>query len=383
MLVAGTVIGAAWPEPGAWLGSAQLNGLAVTASYSAWSTVSALLVSGIFFVNGLQLKTDAALQALRAPYGIALGLVEILAMTPLLGFAVAAAPGLPAALRLGIALFQLMPTTLSAGPLIVGMAGGSAPLGMLLTVLANLLAVGTLALTVPLMVQVLADSPSGSLSTVVGASSPSVPPLPIVLNLIFTLLIPLFTGKLVHDVVPYAKAFVAANPVSFKLVPSLFLAMIPWMTLSQSASALRSQAPGDIVAACFAAVAAHLLLLAMAWATTSPKMHRGRLPPADRKACVIMGAQKSLPVAVTVLVGLNLGEAAGLATVPLVISQLFQTIFDSIVAGFWAGMVSATDNVGPDSVTSQENGAGNIAVPPINVEDRRADTGVTTSVGEP
>jgi len=161
--------------------------------------------------------------------------------------------------------------------------------------------------------------------------------------------------------------------------------MIPWMTLSQSSTALRAQAPGDVVAACFAAVAAHLLLLAMVWVTTAPALHKDRLSVADRKACVIMGAQKSLPVAVAVLVGLNIGPVTGLATVPLVIAHLFQTIFDSFFAIHWhaATLPSVDDDASVGSAASAHSAQ---ALVGLSAETARANgesPAGTTLVPEP
>lgn len=57
---------------------------------------------------------------------------------------------------------------------------------------------------------------------------------------------------------------------------------------------------------------------------------------ADRKALVLVGSQKTLPVAVTVLqqIGTSFGDA-GLVVIPCVVSHLMQILIDSWVVTRW------------------------------------------------
>ncbi len=56
-----------------------------------------------------------------------------------------------------------------------------------------------------------------------------------------------------------------------------------------------------------------------------------------RRACILVGSQKTLPIAVTVLNGLapQIGGAVGLAVIPCVVSHLVQIVMDSMLVSLW------------------------------------------------
>ena len=56
-----------------------------------------------------------------------------------------------------------------------------------------------------------------------------------------------------------------------------------------------------------------------------------------RRACVLVGSQKTLPIAVTVLNGLapQIGGSVGLAVIPCVVSHLVQIVMDSLLVSQW------------------------------------------------
>lgn len=56
-----------------------------------------------------------------------------------------------------------------------------------------------------------------------------------------------------------------------------------------------------------------------------------------RRACVLVGSQKTLPIAVTVLNGLapQIGGSVGLAVIPCVVSHLVQIVMDSMLVSQW------------------------------------------------
>lgn len=69
----------------------------------------------IFLISGLTLKTQDAIDALKAPAGLIYGLVSILGLTPLLGFAMLQIPFENDSFATGLAIFCSVPTTLSSG----------------------------------------------------------------------------------------------------------------------------------------------------------------------------------------------------------------------------------------------------------------------------
>ena len=73
-----------------------------------------LTTTGIFIISGLNLKRGEATQALSAWGSILYGLITILLVTPLAGFAALQVPLQPPELTFGLAVFCCMPTTLSS-----------------------------------------------------------------------------------------------------------------------------------------------------------------------------------------------------------------------------------------------------------------------------
>lgn len=73
----------------------------------------------IFLISGLTLKTQDAIDAFKAPTGLTYGLVSILGLTPLLGFAMLRIPFENKAFATGLAIFCSVPTTLSSGAALV------------------------------------------------------------------------------------------------------------------------------------------------------------------------------------------------------------------------------------------------------------------------
>ena len=62
-----------------------------------------------------------------------------------------------------------------------------------------------------------------------------------------------------------------------------------------------------------------------------------------KRACILVGSQKTLPIAVTVLNGLapQIGGAVGLAVIPCVVSHLAQIVLDSFLVSYWLKIDSA------------------------------------------
>lgn len=69
----------------------------------------------IFLISGLTLKTQDAIDAIKVPKGLIYGLVSILGLTPLLGFAMLQIPFDNESFATGLAIFCSVPTTLSSG----------------------------------------------------------------------------------------------------------------------------------------------------------------------------------------------------------------------------------------------------------------------------
>jgi hypothetical protein len=141
-LICALILGLGWPWLGATISSWQVRIPLVCwlfpAPFSACSSLRILVLLAqhtyrwklqvkdyrvvptinlctIFVISGLTLKTQDAIDALKAPKGLVYGLISILGITPLLGFAVLRLPFKNEPFSTGLAVFCAVPTTLSSG----------------------------------------------------------------------------------------------------------------------------------------------------------------------------------------------------------------------------------------------------------------------------
>ena len=94
-----------------------------------------------------------------------------------------------------------------------------------------------------------------------------------------------------------------------------------------------------------------------------------RLPLPEKKAVVVMGSQKTLPMAMTVLTFLppSFGEP-GLIAIPCILSHLTQIFVDAAICSKWAQVTdkpaAASGSESPKWVATEGSGAQGNAAPP-------------------
>mgnify|MGYP000615942910 CR=1 FL=1 len=115
----------------------------------------------------------------------------------------------------GVALFAVMPTTLSSGYIFTGEAKGNQPLSLLLSIGTNLLG----AVSVPLWLSAVLNSTGVELDVV-----------QLLTKMILSLLVPLTVGRLIRCL-PRVPAFVKRYNITLKLLSATFLVIIPYVLL--------------------------------------------------------------------------------------------------------------------------------------------------------
>lgn len=291
---------------------------------------------GIFVVQGLQLRRKEAAAALSARGAIAYGLASILLLTPLLGLAAVQLPLQPPALAVGLGVFCCMPTALSSGVTFTQQLGGNVSLALLLTVTSNILGIFTMPFLLP---HILAAAPIAAGSGA-AAAGPVLEPLPLLVQLVQTILLPTLLGAAIRGFVPGAAAFIDARRKLMSYISAALLALVPWMQISKTASQQVALDVLGILGAAAAGVAIHAAFLAANF--TACRLLRlggeGAAGRDVRRAVLLVSSVKTLPVAVTVCSKLApvLGDAmVGTAVVPCVLAHLAQIIFDSIMVSRW------------------------------------------------
>ena len=174
--------------------------------------VSDVCVVIIFSLAGITLKTSELRNAVKYPKALIIGLVLILFVTPLLGFAYM---GLSGHLEyeefvIGLATFAVVPTTISSAVVIVGLVNGNSGLSLVLSVVTNIIGV----ITVPFILRL-----------VIGAGG-GMKPWDLLSKLCLTILVPVVGGKLISLWPPIA-ALAKRFALAIKLASSFFLVVIP------------------------------------------------------------------------------------------------------------------------------------------------------------
>jgi sodium/bile acid cotransporter 7 len=307
----------------AFLSGLALPGVATaldTPKFGEFKIAQSLLVVYIFLLQGANLKVDDIKDALHAYVPVGVGLVIILFLTPQAAHLVARLPFLAPDLKTGITLFLCVPTTVNSGVALVGTAKGSVPVALFMTVLSNTLGV----FTVPIMLKVM-------LATTVDID---LDPIPMLLKLILTILVPALAGMVLKKE-SHVAAFLKKQKEPLGLSGHVALAMIPFMKVGSSRDFIVALDAGSLIGVVATAICLHVFFLCAINAATKP--FPKSFPLEMRKAVVILGSQKTLPVSMAVLASLpeELGEKGTIA-VPCILGHLSQLLIDSYVATKWS-----------------------------------------------
>jgi solute carrier family 10 (sodium/bile acid cotransporter), member 7 len=324
-----------------------LLGYLVPSAGTAWSSViprnewikmSNVNVFLIFFFSGLKLQTKAVVQALKTWKAVLFGVVVIMLLTPLVSFGLVNLPFQTRELSFGLAIFFLGPTTISSGVILTGQAKGNIALGLMLTVVTNLLAIVSMPLVLSL---VFADVEGVTVSIDAGA---------LLLKLVLYILLPLLLGKGVNYCLQCTNGCTKRFKIRLKLFSSFLLIQVPWMSVSKEADKFNSMTGGEVVAVFGVGISLHFVFLCATYFTA-----RKLFPLAERKAVVILGSQKTLPVALSVISFLPLALGShGLMSLPCIISHFCQIVMDGVVAARWAEYVD--DDAGGEEQQEQKDG---------------------------
>ncbi|WP_344956467.1 bile acid:sodium symporter [Zobellella aerophila] len=278
------------PAPGLWLNEQGLL---------PW------LVALIFLVNGLQTR----LQQLRPEPGfgrtLLMGALINLLLSPLLGWLIYAFSALDDSLRLGLLVMSMVPPTLSSCVVLTRISGGKASWSLFLTLGLNFIGIGTIPFVLSLLV----------------GSSLQLSPWSLLQTLVNIVLLPFIGGLLLRLWCPP----LGARPW-LGLVPTLSVIVTSWITLSSSQQALYLLSADALLTLSAWSLLLHLALLLLC-------LSGGRLlrlALAERRALLFTASQKTMPVAVSVLVGL--GSASGAAVVSCILFHFLQMLFDSLLA---------------------------------------------------
>ncbi|CAL1131333.1 unnamed protein product [Cladocopium goreaui] len=267
----------------------------------------------IFIVSGLCLDSISECLQYKA---LTLSIVLVLGVTPLLAWPILhfGHGYVEESLLQGLAVFCVVPTTLSSGVTMVTQAKGNVSLAVLLTTVTNLLGVGTM---------------PWSVSKIFETTVP-IKPSEMLFELIWLTLVPLIVGMLLREVIPAAKSFAKTNKKVLGLCQNSCILLVVLLMTSSAQPKIMSTDSADLWMALAIAAAIHLVYRVVGYVSATAAV----LEPREWVTVVLMSSQKSLPVCVSVMSALpaDLRRNSGLMIVPCIMAHASQLIIDSILA---------------------------------------------------
>jgi predicted Na+-dependent transporter len=303
-LIAGLTI----PEPGQSLGAIALGPLDVTAAS----------VIVIFLISGIAIRS-ATLHLAGLPRAAVMVCVLNLVLAPTLAGLLLTVVSLPIGLVFGLAAIISVPTTLSSAAVLTQVAGGDQAWGTALTVLCVFVG----AITAPLAVSLLLSA-----EVVVPAG-------PLLLQLVLLVVVPSALGYLV------ARGLGWQVNRFWRLVPSLGVILLAWITVSESAETVQGTPGQQLLLAVMLVIGGHAVMLLLA------RIASAGLPRERAIPVFFVTAQKTLPLALTIIAAVaalvpELQFYAADAVVVAVLWHFLQLLVDGSLAARWGHRVTSS-----------------------------------------
>lgn len=266
------------------------------------------VICTIFFCSGLILKREQIRAGLRDIRGAAIALVIIFAVAPLAAFIIGFLP-LDPAVKIGLFLVSVMPTTMSSGVVMTGAAGGNIAHALLITVLANSLSIVTIPFSLSLLLQSVESVPIDKARMMV--------------QMALLVLLPLMLGLFLR---PKKGPFLAFLQRAIPVLNQCLILSILWMGLSEAKETVLSGG-AQVFIILVIAFFFHAILLAAGFLSIRLfHIPRGRL-----ESILFMGGQKTLPLAV--LFQVKLFPQYGLALAFCVFHHFIHLMMDGYLVG--------------------------------------------------
>ncbi len=266
----------------------------------------------IFFLSGLALDTTQVRNGLSDYHGTLLALALIFLAAPAVALVLAAIP-VETGILIGLLLVSAMPSTLSSGVVMTGSAGGNMAHALLVTIIANGLAVFTIPITLGLLLSLCGESRIIEISQ-----------LPIMLKIAKLVLLPLILGLLVRN-----HAGSLASPILpyTSFLNQLGILSVVWMGSCQGREAIVANltALPTVFAITFTF---HLILIVLGLFTT----HITRTCKGRRESVILMGGQKTLPL--SIILQVSLFPEFGLALVVCVLHHITHLAMDAFLVQY-------------------------------------------------
>ena len=266
------------------------------------------VICTIFFCSGLVLKREEIRAGLRDMRGAVIALVLIFAVAPLAAFIIGSLP-LDPAVRIGLFLVSVMPTTMSSGVVMTGAAGGNIAHALLITVLANSLSIVTIPFSLALLLQTVGSVPIDKVRMMI--------------QMALLVLLPLLLGLFLR---PKQGALLTSLQRGIPVLNQCLILSIVWMGLSEAKDTVMSGGAQVLIILVLSFFFHAVLLVAGFLSIRLFHIPRGRL-----ESILFMGGQKTLPLAV--LLQVKLFPQYGLALAFCVFHHFIHLMMDGYLVG--------------------------------------------------
>ncbi|WP_457577066.1 bile acid:sodium symporter [Desulfomarina sp.] len=269
----------------------------------------------IFFLSGLALDTSTIRAGLSDIKGTLAALLLIFIIAPLLTLPFSFFQPDPAIL-IGLFLVAVMPTTLSSGVVMTGSSGGNMAHALLITIIANSLAVITIPLTLSLLLAMTGDSRTVEIDQ-----------LPIIIKIGSLVLLPLAGGIILRRkqqaiTRPFLPYTVTCSQIGI-------LAMI-WMALCRGRETILANL--DAVYPVLTIIFLFHLALIVTGLLLARILGIGQ---GRRESVIFMGVQKTLPL--SIILQVSLFPEFSLALVVCVLHHVIHLIMDGFLVEYLKG----------------------------------------------
>lgn len=265
------------------------------------------MVVTIFLVNGYQTHFRQMPRGRGILAVVVAAILINLLIAPAVGMAVTWALPFSTGAAVGLLVMSAVPSTLTSGIVMTGIAGGNVVMALLLTIVLNLVGV----FSIPFVLQYAFDA--------IGAVELS--PWSLLAKLVLLVLVPFTLGMVSRRLIE-----IPPRHWVLRYLPSTCVIATVWMSMSSSAGALRDIDLASAVLILVGAAVIHGTLLLLCW------LARLVLRPdfGHWVALLFTASQKTLPVAIGVLASLDFPIA--IAVLASVLFHFLQLLADSLLA---------------------------------------------------
>lgn len=266
----------------------------------------------IFLLSGLALDIRQVKDGLTDLRGTIVALCIIFIVAPLIGLLFTFIP-METGILLGVLLVAVMPSTLSSGVVMTGCAGGNMAHALLITIIANLIAVVSIPVSLALLLHFTGNSQVIEIDQI-----------PIMIKILSFVLLPLVIGIVLRKlfralVVPYLKYTGICNQTGILLMV--------WMALCAGRQAIIAELD-SLISIILVVFSFHFIVAACALGIT----HVTNIPKKKRESVILMGGQKTLPL--SAILQVLLFPTFGTALVVCVSHHIIHLIMDAYLVTY-------------------------------------------------